>query len=91
MYVTYMWNVKNDTNTYLLNRLTGLKTNLWLPMGKGQGGIIRSSRLTDTQYYMSNIQQGTAVQHKELYIVFCNNTWENNLKEYDNHFAIHMK
>ena len=40
--ITYMWNLQNDTNELIykteINSQT-LETNLWLPRGKGLGGI----------------------------------------------------
>ena len=40
--ITYMWNLNNDTNELIYKTETDSeiqKTNLWLPMGKGCGGI----------------------------------------------------
>ena len=37
-----MWNLKYDTNELIYNTETdsqAYKTNLWLPKGKGRGGI----------------------------------------------------
>ena len=38
--ITYMWNIKNDKNELIYRTETDswtLKTNLWLPKGKGSG------------------------------------------------------
>ena len=52
--VTYMRNLKTDTNELIYKRETDsqmFKTNLWLPRGKERGWIIRSLGLTNTNYY----------------------------------------
>ena len=51
-HVTYMWNLKHDTNEFILqnrNRLT--ENRLWLPR---EGGWIRSFGLANTNYYMQD-------------------------------------
>ena len=53
--ITYMWNLKYDTNEVIYKTETDSqtqKTNLWLPKGKGGEGYIRSLGLTDTHYYV---------------------------------------
>ena len=40
--ITYVWNLKNNTNESVYKTETewqAEKTNLWLPKGKGEGGI----------------------------------------------------
>ena len=40
--IIYMWNLKNNTNESVYKTETewqAEKTNLWLPKGKGEGGI----------------------------------------------------
>ena len=52
------------------------KKQLWLPQGKGGGGINWSFKLTDTHHttiYKTDKQQVPIVQHGELYSMSCNN------------------
>ena len=42
LYITYMWNLKNNTNELIYKTETDSQTskiNLWLPKGKGGGRI----------------------------------------------------
>ena len=54
--ITYMWNLKYDTNKpiYKTDSQT-YRTNLWLPKGWGVGeGWIREFGLADANYYIQN-------------------------------------
>ena len=53
--ITYMWNLKCDTNELIYKTETDSqtqKTNFWLPKRKGGQGQIRSLGLADTHYYI---------------------------------------
>ena len=50
-----MWNLKNSTNELTYKTETNSqtqKTNLWLPKGKGQGGINYKFGVADRCYYI---------------------------------------
>ena len=53
--ITYMWNLKNNTNECIYKTETDSqtqKTDLWLPKGRGRGeGQIRNMGLTGTNDY----------------------------------------
>ena len=70
--ITYMWNLKYDTNE-LIYRQTQ-KTKLWLPKGKtvGAGGINEEFGINiHKTIYKIDRQQGPTVQHRELYSISC--------------------
>ena len=74
-YITYMWNLKNNTNESIHKTKTKSetqKTILWLPRENGRQ--TRGVRLPDTNYYTHKIdkQQGFNVQHMEIYIISYN-------------------
>jgi len=51
-----------------------LKTNLWLPKGIGAGeGLGLWDWHMPTEVYGMTSQQGPAIQHRELYPIFCDN------------------
>ena len=51
-----------------------LKTNLWLPKEKWVGNKLGVwDQQIQTTVYKIDKQQGPAVQHRELYSVYCNN------------------
>ena len=59
IYITYMWNLKNDTKEHVYknkNRLTYIENRLWFPKGKSGVGVtereIGSLRLMYIQYYI---------------------------------------
>ena len=46
------------------------KINVWLTKGRGrEGGQIRETGLTDTDYYISNKEQGPTVRNREVYSI----------------------
>ena len=70
--ITYMWNLKNDTNEPIYKTETDSqtqKTNLWLPKGKrvGRGKLGIWDQQIQTTIYQIDKQQGSIVQHSELY------------------------
>ena len=54
--ITYMWNLKYDTNEHIYETETDSQiqsTDLWLPRGRGVGeGWIGSLGLADANYYI---------------------------------------
>ena len=51
--ITYMWNVKYDTNELIYKSETDSQTqkiNLWLPKGKGRRGINQGQQIHTTIY-----------------------------------------
>ena len=56
--ITYMWNLKYDTNEHIYETETDSKTqriDLWLPRGRGGGeGWIGGLGLADANYYIEN-------------------------------------
>ena len=83
--ITYMWNLKKDTNELIykieIDSQTQ-KTNLWLTKGKRGEGKIRSLGLTYINIiYKIDKQQEPIVKHKELYSISCNIIMENSLKK----------
>ena len=55
-YITYMWNLKYDTNELIYKTETdSQRTDLWLPRGRGMGeGWSGSLGLADANYYIQN-------------------------------------
>ena len=55
-YITYMWNLKNNTNESIFKTETDSqiqKANQWLPVSRGKGGGARYVyRLIDINYYV---------------------------------------
>ena len=72
--ITYMWNVKYDTNELIYKSETDSQTqkiNLWLPKGKGRRGINQGQQIHTTIYKIDK-HQGPTVQHRELYSISYN-------------------
>ena len=55
LYITYMWNFKNNINECIYKIETDSQTqetNLWLPRGRGNGkGQIGGMEVANTNYY----------------------------------------
>ena len=75
--ITYMWNLKIDTNELIYRTETDSqtqKTNLWLPKGKGGRDKLGVwGQQIHTTVYKIDKQQGPTVQHRELYSISYNN------------------
>ena len=75
--ITYMWNLKYDTNKLIYETETDSqtqRTDLWLPRGKGQGGGVDGEfgvSRCKLLYIEMDKQQGPTVQHRELYSISC--------------------
>ena len=72
-----MWNLKKNTNEFIYKTETDSqkqKIKLWLPNEKeGLEGINQEFGINrNTTIYKIDNQQGPAVQHRELYSIFCN-------------------
>ena len=83
-----MWNLKRkDTNELFCRTATDSQTlkNLWLSKGTVQGsgrdGLWEWDWHMYAAVYEITGQQRPAVQHRELYPVFCDNMWEKILRE----------
>ena len=71
--ITYMWNLKYDTNQHIYETKTDSqiqRTDLWLPrVREGRNG---SLGLAEANYvYGMDKLQGPTVQHRELYSISC--------------------
>ena len=57
-YITYMWNLKHDTNELIYETETDSqtqRTDMWLPRGRQDGeGWIGCLGLADAKYYIQN-------------------------------------
>ena len=75
--ITYMWNLKYDTNELIYERETDSqtqRTDLWLPRARGPGGrdgVGVWGLQMQTIIYIMDKQQGPTVQHRELYSISC--------------------
>ena len=75
--ITYMWNLKKDTNELLCRTETDsetLKTNLWLPKWTGRGGMYWGLGLAHAHWGIRNDRQGgPAIKDRELYPISSDN------------------
>ena len=70
--ISYMWDVKYDTNELIYKTETDAQTqraDLWLPSGGqwGRDGLGVWDQQMQTSTYRMDKQQGPTVQHRELY------------------------
>ena len=76
--ITYMWNLKYDTNELIYETETDSQTSRkdgWLPWGKrlGKGWSWRQG-LVDVSFYMQD-EQSPTVQHRGLYSISCDKSY----------------
>ena len=74
--ITYMWNLKYDTNEPIYETETESGTqriDWWLPRGWGWEGVGLGvwDQQMQTAIYRMVKQQGPTVQHRELYSILC--------------------
>ena len=73
----YLENYTNEFNLQNRNRLTDLENKFMVTEGKSRGGGINEEVGINIciLLHMVDNQQGSTVQHKELYSIFCNNLY----------------
>ena len=74
--ITYMWNLKYDTNEPIYETETESRTqriDWWLPRGREweRVGLGVWDQQMQTGIYRMDKQQGPTVQHRELYSISC--------------------